>query len=219
MKKRNLLILAISVIFFIYNLQLFAVENNNNAGASNSEFTKVGGAGGQFLKIGVGGRASGMAGAYTSLSGDLSSLYWNPAGISDIHGYSAYFSYTQWFADFSQSFAAACLPIGNDFIAALQITSFSSGDIEVTTLESSNLNGQHYTNNDYSIGFTFAGKLTEQFSFGITAKYLANAIAAESATGVAFDIGTLYDTGIQGIKLAFTLKNLGTQETYSGTDL
>ena len=35
-----------------------------------------------FLKIDVGARAAAMGGAFTALADDGSSLYWNPAGIT-----------------------------------------------------------------------------------------------------------------------------------------
>ena len=48
------------------------------------EFTKVGLSGGQFLKIGVGARGTGMAGAFSAVSDDLSSIFWNSAGLADV---------------------------------------------------------------------------------------------------------------------------------------
>ena len=39
------------------------------------EFTKVGLSGGQFLKIGVGARANGMAGAYAGVANDMTSIF------------------------------------------------------------------------------------------------------------------------------------------------
>lgn len=36
---------------------------------------------GEFLAIGVGGRALGMGGAYTALASDATAGYWNPAGV------------------------------------------------------------------------------------------------------------------------------------------
>jgi hypothetical protein len=35
----------------------------------------------QFLKIGVGRRASAMGDAFVAISDDASALYWNPAGL------------------------------------------------------------------------------------------------------------------------------------------
>lgn len=209
---------SVSLLLLFSTTSVFA-DANNISGASSGEFTKVGGAGAQFLKIGVGGRANALAGAYSAISNDLSAVYWNPASIADIHAYGAFFSYTNWFASFSHNYAAACLPVGERFMGAVQLTSFNSGDIELTTLENSNGTGSHYKVSDYCVGLSFAGNLTDQFAFGITAKYIVNTFSSVNASGIAFDIGTIYDTGLQGIKLGFTLKNLGTQETYSGVDL
>jgi hypothetical protein len=36
----------------------------------------------EFMNIGIGGRALGMAGAYTAVTNDVYSGYWNPAGLS-----------------------------------------------------------------------------------------------------------------------------------------
>ncbi len=48
---------------------------------------------------------------------------------------------------------------------------------------------------------------------------MQNAFSSVAASGFAFDIGTKYDTGIQGIKLGFSMHNLSTQQRYDGTDL
>ena len=43
-------------------------------------------AGASFLKFGMGARAVGMGEAFTSISGDISSVYWNPAGLAELDG-------------------------------------------------------------------------------------------------------------------------------------
>ena len=45
---------------------------------------KVGTTAAQFLKIGVGARALGMGGAQVGVTGDICSIYWNPAALSRI---------------------------------------------------------------------------------------------------------------------------------------
>lgn len=187
-------------------------------GSSGGDFVKVGAAGAQFLKIGIGARGNAI-GAYSALANDLSSIYWNPAGLADIHGICTEFSYTQWFAKFNHSFAAAAFPIGNNFTLAAHFVSLSSDKIEITTLSRADGTGNYYTAQDLSMGVSFSGYLTDQFSFGVTAKYLMNGFADLSASGIAFDVGTHYETGIQGIKLAFSIHNLGSQMQYTGQDL
>ncbi|MCL2144563.1 MAG: hypothetical protein FWH43_03610 [Endomicrobia bacterium] len=51
-----------------------------------NSYAAVGGA--AFLKRGVGARALGMGGAFTSLSNDTSAVYWNPAGLGQVQDYS-----------------------------------------------------------------------------------------------------------------------------------
>ena len=37
-----------------------------------------------FLEIGVGSRATSMGDAYVAVANDVSSIYWNPAGLSNV---------------------------------------------------------------------------------------------------------------------------------------
>ena len=48
---------------------------------------KTGTTAAKFLSINPGGKAVGMGGAFTSLADDVSSLYWNPSGISRLGTY------------------------------------------------------------------------------------------------------------------------------------
>lgn len=211
----NLLIVLTIFASLVYQAQ--AVDNMTS-GSSAGEFSKVGVAGAQFVKIPVGARANGM-GAYAAVANDLTSIYWNPAGLAEVKYMAGNFSYSSWFSDFQQSFAAMSLPIGDYFTSALSFNTFGCDKIERTTLERPEGTGTYYSVNDFAIGLSLAGYLTEQFSFGVTGKYLYNSIADLDASGFAFDIGTKYETGIQGIKLAFSIHNLGTRMTYSGQDL
>ena len=53
----------------------------------------------QFLKIGIGSRATGMGEAYVAMSRDASGLYWNPAGIAQTGGGEIMFQRNNWIAD------------------------------------------------------------------------------------------------------------------------
>jgi hypothetical protein len=210
----------IALLMVILALPALAVDPVSAIkGSSGGQFVKVGAAGGQFLKIGVGARAAGMGGAYSSVADDLTALYWNPAGLADVKGVSGSFSYTSWFYGFSHMFAAATMPLGTNFQIAVQIISLTSQNIEVTTFDQPDGTGLFYKVQDLSGGLTLSGFLTNQFSFGVTAKYVSNGIANLSAGGIAFDIGTKYETGVQGIKIGFAIMNLGTEQQYSGSDL
>ena len=217
MKKIFLLLVIISMPLALADLK--SVDDLSAYGASAGEFSKVGAAGGQFLKIGVGARANAMGGAYGAVANDLSSIFWNPAGLAEVSTMAADFSYTQWFATYSHNFGAIAMPVGDGYTAAFSVLSLSSGDIRVTTVERPDGTGSIYQVNDIAVGASFSGYLTDEFSFGVTVKYVQNAFSSVAASGFAFDIGTKYDTGIQGIKLGFSMHNLSTQQRYDGTDL
>ena len=206
------------VIFIALSTNVYSV-NENLQGSAGSKAAKVGTAGSQFLKIPFGARGVGMGGAYGSVTNDLSSIYWNPAGIADLKQISAEFGYTQWFATYSHSAAAVSLPISSDFNVAVHMVSFGSNDIPIATMEVAEGTGASYRVSDLSTGITFSGYLTQEFSFGITAKYISNSIYNVSSNGIAFDIGTMYNTNIYGIKIGFSIHNLGSETSYEGQGL
>ncbi len=217
MKKSILILVAIATGL---TLNLYGIDESRVVGSSSGEdFKKVGAAGSQFLKIGIGARANGMGGAFSAVGGDLSSIFWNPAGIYGIKGTKADFSYTQYFADFTHSYAAVTIPVGEQFRLAASFVGFSSGDIPVTTVDRPEGTGEFFRSSDVSANLTFAGKLTEQFTFGITGKYINNSFYSMVADGFAFDVGTQYETGLSGIKLGFSIHNLGSQQRYQGQPL
>ncbi|MCS7177588.1 MAG: PorV/PorQ family protein [Candidatus Kapabacteria bacterium] len=185
---------------------------------SAGEFKKVGAAGSQFLKLPIGARAVGLGGSAGAVN-DLTAIYWNPAGVGDITGISGHFSHTQWFGGFSHNFAAVAVPLGENFRLAGSFISFASGDIPVTTLEQPEGTGATYTISDVAVGVTFGGRVTEQFSFGVTGRFVQNSLLDVSATGVTFDVGTFYQTDFYGLRLGFSVHNLGPNMEYSGQGL
>lgn len=217
MNKFKIFVVSLIALFVVSNY-VFSVGENVEA-TTKGQTTKVSTAGAQFLKVPIGARGMGMGGAYGSVANDLSALYWNPAGISDIKTVATEISYLQWFATYSHSFAAASFPLNQDYVVAINATSFSSGDIQITTIENPEGTSAKYSVSDLALGLTFSGYLTDQFSFGVTAKYVNNSIYNLSSSGLAFDIGTMYNTGIYGIKIGFSIHNLGGETSYAGQSL
>lgn len=215
-------ILAIIIFSIVLSYTSRAVETSVTIiGASRGDnLQKIGAAGSQFLKIGVGARATGM-GAYGAVANDVTAIFWNPAGLASITGsdLNVTANYTSWFGGFDHNFAAASYRVSDDYVLAASFTSFGVNNIKIRTLHNPEGTGSTYSVSDFSGGVTLAGNLTEKFSFGITGKYVRNAFSTLSAGTFAFDIGTMYETGIQGIKLGFSIHNLGTEMQMQGQDL
>ncbi len=60
---------------------------------------------GEFLEIGVGGRALGLGGAYCAVAEDPSSFYWNPAGLARVPSISIWAMYNNQFGDVGDALA------------------------------------------------------------------------------------------------------------------
>ena len=92
--KNAVALLAILVIS-IGPVGVWAADINTNAGTSAFS----------FLKINISARAVAMGGAFTGLSDDESSLYYNPAGITSFEENRFILGYHNYFVDMQSGFA------------------------------------------------------------------------------------------------------------------
>jgi hypothetical protein len=69
--------------------------------------------------------------------------------------------------------------------------------------------GQTYTIQNVILGLSFARHITEKLVIGAQAKYIRESYFDHSTSGLAFDLGSNYDLGFSGARLAMTLQNFG----------
>jgi long-subunit fatty acid transport protein len=171
-------------------------------------FPKVGTAGVQFLKLGVDARAIGMGEAYTAVTDDISSVYWNPAGLSLKVQNQVFYSHTEWLAGIMHEFFAVSryYDIGT---LAFSISFLHMDYMEVTTEEQFGPTGETFTCYDLAAGLTYSYRFTDKFSFGLTAKYIREELDEYPANGVAVDLGSLYNTGWKNITIGMAMRNFG----------
>ncbi len=181
--------------------------------------TKAGTVTGTFLKIGAGSRAAAMGEAFIASANDLSSIYWNPGGLAWVQGNQAYFSYTDWIADLQHNFAAASIEIRGIGTLGISIITLDAPDQEVTTIEFPNGTGEFFSYQDLAFGISYARKLTDRFSFGISGKFVSQTIYRLNASAIAFDIGTLYQIPGTALRLGMSLTNFGTKMQFTGDNL
>ncbi|KXK55105.1 MAG: PorV/PorQ family protein [Chlorobi bacterium] len=196
-----------------------AVAQDNTGLTPAPEFSKIGAGTGVMLTLPVGARAIGMGGGFTGVSDDPSALYWNPAGITLSQGASATYSFGSLFAGTTHNFAGVTFPLGTNYKGGISANAYSSGDIEETTLFQQEGTGGRYSATDLALGLSFAGQLTDQFSFGVTGKLVNLGIANVSASGLAMDVGTMYKPGLLGLRLGFSVQNLSAPFKYTGSQL
>jgi len=183
------------------------------------DVSKVGTTAAKFLTVPVGSRAIGMGGAFVSLANDMSSLYWNPSGIARINRPEALVSHSLWLADIRHDFAGIGLPFGDFGTIGFSVTAMTMPDMEVTTEAFPEGTGEMFSATSYAFGFSYARNLTDWFSIGATLKYVRETIYHSSSSAFAIDIGTLFTTPFQGIRLGVSITNFGEKLQITGEDL
>lgn len=188
---------------------------------------RVGTTSADFLEIGYGPAGQAMGDAYVSMANNVSSAYWNPAGLGYMTHDEVMFDYQPWIVGINTSFLAAGINVGAIGKFAVSLINVNYGQMEVTTLQNQEGTGETFTPTDLAFGISYARKITEWFSSGITAKYISSNIWHETASAFALDLGVILNTAFfsptgnraQGLKIGMSISNYGTRMQYNGLDL
>jgi long-subunit fatty acid transport protein len=133
---------------------------------------KLGTAGAQFLKIGLGARATGMAGAYTAVADNAEAIFWNPGALAQVESNDFSGAYVKWPADIVYSGAAFATNIEGFGVLGFHIAGLKAGDMRVRTLFNPEGDGRMFSASQFAGGISFATFLTDRFSVGATWKYI-----------------------------------------------
>lgn len=174
----------------------------------------------EFLNVPVGARATSMGGAFGATASDGTALYWNPAGLGTLDGPTATFEYAQWYVGSDFNFASVASPTSFGTVA-VGITAVTYPEMDVIREDVNNQQptGETFSAGSYAVSLAYARTLTDRFTMGGTVKVVREQIANSAATGVAFDVGTLFRTPFQGVRLGASIANFGSKMTIDGADL
>jgi len=199
---------------------VFLGSNYLPLSAQESKLNQIGTSMANFLKIGMGARATAMGDAYVALADDISSLYWNPGGLPTMDGNEVLFQATNWFFDSKIYYFGLAYNFESVGTVGLSLTSFTSGDIEETTVWEPEGTGRKFTANDFAVGLTFARQITERFSAGLTVKYIHESLDRVQGSTIAIDIGSVFVTNfLNSMRIGFVMSNLGGRMQLDGSDL
>ena len=170
--------------------------------------TEIAKYGGEFMATGFGGRALAMGGAHTALANDVTSAYWNPAGLMRMQYPEIGLMHEQRFGGLlSYNYGGVAWPFGSRSTVALSVTRLGVDDIPDTRNALIDLNGNGqlddnerldpskvtmFSTADWVAYGTFAFKSSNALSVGVNLKFVHRAHHIESATGVGFDVGMQY---------------------------
>lgn len=180
---------------------------------------KVGTTAAPFLGISIGPRAQAMGSAFVAMENDITSSYWNPAALSVIENNGVMLSHTEWLLGTSFNWVGFNYNIGSGYAFSMNLAQLDYGREPITTLYEQERTGRYWDAQDMSIGLSIAKSLTNRFSIGGTAKYIYQQIWNEKASTMAVDIGILFKTNFNDMRLGMSISNYGGEMRLEGDDL
>jgi hypothetical protein len=186
-----------------------------------------------FLAIGVGGRALGMGSAYTAVANDVTSGYWNPAGLSKIDFPEIVLMHDQRYGDIvSYNYGAGAIKLSNDETMGLSVVVLSVSGVPNTqsagleTDPNGNLipisnpsvdslvrlnydNITFFGETDFALVGSYAKRSSDNFAYGGSVKLIRRSIGTASGTGIGFDLGVIYNP-LNNFSLGANLQNATT---------
>jgi hypothetical protein len=180
-----------------------------------------------FLEIGFGTKGIAMGDAVVSNIDDISSVYWNPAGLALMKRNQAMFQVRPWLVDINLGMAAVGINLGNLGTIAFGITYADFGEMDVTTMDMQEGTGERFSAGDFAASFTYARRLAQWFAFGASFKYISSNIWEVSASAIAVDLGVMFNTEFlsptgereEGLQIGMSISNYGTRMQYDGMNL
>ena len=188
------------IIFVLYVCTSLFAEN---------EFKRLGKSGFSFLKISPSARAAGMGDAFTAVANDVTTIFFNPAGLTNINNFDFSFNHTNWIVNSSLISGVIGFPFGQRGALGISVISFATEEFEETTIFEPEGTGRMIKAGDIAIALAYALKLTDRLSFGLKGQYLEEFIDDDKANGFAFDFSTFYMSGFRDLNIAMVMKNFG----------
>lgn len=181
--------------------------------------TRFGGTSAVFLTLPSDARGAALGGAYASLASDISSVFYNPAGLALMGSSQAMFSYTSYVADTRHIAGAIGWSLrGGEWGLGVSVSNFGFSDVPVYTEDAQDGNGETYSVSSTAIGLTGSMQFSDRFSAGITTRLVSEQLARATATGVTVDFGTNYHGEVAGrpLRASFIIVNYGTSFQHKG---
>src|SRR5262245_5153032 len=217
--NRNLATLFTAVLVAV---PVVASAQEQPRARTEEDNTRFGGTSAVFLTLPGDARGAALGGSFASLVTDISSVFYNPAGLALMGSNPAMFSYTSYVADTRHLTAGIGWSLrGGEWGIGVSLANFGFGDAPVYTETDQEGNGETYSVSNTAVGLTTALQFSDRFSAGITARLVNEQLGRTSSSGFTLDFGTNYhgELGGRPIRASFIVVNYGSKFRQSGAVL
>jgi hypothetical protein len=174
-----------------------------------------------FLKVGVGARQIGMGSAVTSLNGDVTNMFWNPAGVA-MHDDKAQvsFTYNSWIGGLTQNAVAASYKMEGIGTIGIGVMTFGMtgivadrdiypGNAVLQALQIDQATSDTYDYMDLLAQVTYSTYVMDRLALGASVKLIHEKIDDMNASAIGFDLGSVYNIGLLDWNIGARINNLG----------
>lgn len=221
------------VVVFLVNIVIFSQLAVTGTG--------IGKYAGEFLSIGVGGRALALGGAYSAIANDVNSIYWNPAGLARINYPQISLMHTEQFGGLvNYDYAGIAFPFYSNASVGLGIIRLGIDGIADTRYALIDENGNgifdenerldkdkitYFNAVDYAFYLSYSQKHSDLLSYGANIKFIRRDMSVGNALGIGIDLGIqfspyqnlLFGINLQDATTTLVAWNNGTNELISPT--
>ncbi len=229
MRNRSLLYGAMLLAAVCTPLSQVVAQNQPTCGQTGacpqikSDNTAYGTTAAEFLLLAPTARGAALGGSFAALTTDLSAVYYNPAGLSQMDRPSVMASTMNYVASTRYAFAAVGFPFsGGARAVGISVANFGFSDQPVYTVQDPNgTSGQVYSVSETAIALTLSQQFSDRFSAGISGKFISDQLGDVSGSAFAVDFGTSFHAMVNGrpLRASFVIQNLGTTISHNGIPL
>ena len=171
----------------------------------------------QFLKLGVGARGVAMGESFAAVANDASALHFNPAGLVQFSDNQVVAAHNEYVAELRHEFFGVVYHFSGEDALGVAVSSLHTDDMEITTETQPTGTGRYFSFGDLALALSYARKMTDQFSFGITLRYVDETLDVLHMRSFMVDLGTYYWTGLGSTRFAVVIANFGADAAPSGS--
>jgi hypothetical protein len=185
-----------------------------SAGATDFGRAAVGTSGSEFLLFDTSARGIAMGGAYSAATNDSSSLYWNPAGLSQVPRLSATFLHAQYIAGVTYNATSVARRVNDSSVLAFGVRYLDYGMITRTDMNAQTHGEFHPRSYLAELGWGQSiydlSDSEVDVAMGVTVKYMhTDLLEHANAYGGDFGIHSRFYGTSQTYDVSMVIQNLG----------
>jgi len=172
-----------------------------------------GGQAGAFLRIPVGARPNGMGNAFTAISDDANSMYFNPGGLYQVERFTFGGMYSIMTLD--RNHYQGSFVWSNRVLGSFGLMFVGFGVSEIDGRDKFGLPTRKFSDSENALSVGYGRKILPFMGIGGNLKYLIHTLLDNKGTGIGFDIGAhskidLQTHYIKAIRFGISLTDVGT---------